>query len=304
MSVDMVPLKVESRPSAAKVWLAAIRPATLTAAVGPVAVGTGLAVADHQFHAGPAMAALVGAMLIQVATNLHNDYEDSARGADTDQRLGAPRATQRGWLSAGQVLTGALVAAALALAIGCYLVWVGGWPIVAVGLSALLCGFAYTGGPAPLGYLGLGDLFVFLFFGVVAVAGTYYVQALTVTPSVFWASVGVGTLATAILVVNNLRDRHTDQAAAKRTLAVRFGQRFGRAEYTLLVAVAYLLPFLMWLFDFAGAGWLLCGLSLPLAWIQIRRVLSTDGAALNPLLGSTARLGLIYSLLLAVGVTL
>ena len=230
MSSEMLPINTPmSKPSASKVWLAAIRPATLTAAVGPVAVGTGLAAADHQFSAAPALAALVGAMLIQVATNLHNDYEDFVRGADTDDRLGAPRATQRGWLNARQIITAAIAAAILAVLVGIYLVWVAGWPIVAIGLGSLLCGFAYTGGPAPLGYLGLGDLFVFIFFGVVAVTGSYYVQALTVTSSVLIASTGVGALATAILVVNNLRDRHTDKGAGKRTLAVRLGQRFGRA---------------------------------------------------------------------------
>jgi len=295
---------LEGRPSTLRVWLAAIRPATLTAALVPVGVGSALAAADGAFRPWVAAAALLGAMLIQIGTNLHNDYSDFEKGADTADRLGQARATQRGWLTPTQVAFAAGLVALLAMAVGVYLVTIGGWPIVVIGLSSLLCAWAYTGGPKPLGYVGLGDVFVLVFFGGVAVCGTYYVQALEWSAAALWASVPVGTLATAILVVNNLRDRHTDALAGKRTLVVRFGERFGRAEYTLMLAVAYVIPPLAWALNVGHAGWMLSWLSAPLAWVELRAVARSDGASLNPLLGRTARLGLVYGLLLAVGALL
>ena len=284
-------------------WLAAIRPATLTAALGPVAVGTGLAAADGKLDVLPALAALVGAMLIQIGTNLFNDWADFEKGADTEERLGPARAVQRGWLSGRQVLSGAIMSFALAIAVGIYLVVHAGPWLVAIGLVSVLCGFAYTGGPAPLAYTGMGDIFVLGFFGVVAVSGTYFVQALTLTPHVVIASLAVGALATAILVVNNLRDRHTDARAGKRTLVVRFGERFGRGEYITLVAAAYAVPLSM--FALTGqTGWLLPLLSVPLAVHRVRQMLRTDGRALNAELGATAQLGLLFNGLLAAGVLL
>ncbi len=287
----------------ARAWLAAIRPATLTAAIGPVAVGSALAAADGAFDVLPAAAALAGALLIQIGTNLFNDYADFVKGADTAARLGPPRAVQRGWLTARQVLGGAMGCFALAVIVGLYLVVHAGWPLVVVGALSVACGFAYTGGPAPLAYTGLGDPFVLAFFGVVAVAGTYFVQALTLTPAVIVSGVAVGAVATAILVVNNLRDRHTDRVAGKRTLVVRFGERFGRIEYVVLLAMAYAVPVAL-LTAGASAGWLLPLLSLPLAARRVRRVLALDGAALNAELAATAQLGLAFNLLLATGVLL
>lgn len=291
-------------PSTPAVWMAAIRPATLTAGAAPVIVGTALAIADGVFAWLPALAALAGALLIQIGTNLFNDYADFKKGADTEERLGPARATQRGWLSPRQVATGSAIAFLAAILVGTYLITVGGWPIVAIGLTSVACGVLYTGGPYPLAYVGLGDVFVLIFFGVVAVCGTYWVQALTLTSAVVAASVGVGLLATAILVVNNLRDRFTDAKAGKRTLVVRFGATFARGEYVGLVVGAYGLLIGLVSVGAVGPGWLLPLLSVPLAIGEIRAIHQKDGADLNPHLGGAARLGLLYSGLLAVGVVL
>ena len=289
--------------SAPAAWLSAIRPATLTAALTPVAVGSAMAAADGSWDLGVVVAALVGAILIQIGTNLFNDYEDFKRGADNEIRLGPARATQKGWLTPAQVLRGAVISFIGAVLAGITLVVIGGWPIVAVGLVSILCGVLYTGGPYPLAYVGLGDLFVMLFFGNVAVTATYFLHTATITPEVLWASVAVGAIATAILVVNNLRDRHTDALAHKRTLAVRLGARFSRIQYTALLAAAYVIPAGLAL-STARPGWALCLLSAPLALGETRAVWTRDGAALNPHLGGTARLGLVHGALMAVGVLL
>jgi len=289
-------------PSTFQIWWAAIRPATLTAAFGPVLVGSALANAHARFRLGPALAALLGAIFIQIGTNLFNDYADFIKGADTDERLGPDRAAQKGWLSPRQVAMGAIWAFGIATLFGVYLVATAGWPIVAIGLLSITAGVLYTGGPWPLAYVGLGDLFVLLFFGVVAVCGTFYVQALRVTPDVLLASLSVGLFATGILVVNNLRDRHTDIKAGKKTLVVRFGALFARWEYTLLIGGGYLLVLLVALFSRGSLGWLLPLLSLPLAWHEVRSVWKKDGADLNDHLGGTAKLGLIFSVLLSLGV--
>ncbi len=286
------------------IWLAAIRPATLTAGVAPVLVGTALAFSDGVFHPWPALAALAGALLIQIGTNLFNDYADFEKGADTEERIGPARAVQKGWLTAHQVAAASAVAFAAAVAVGVYLVMVAGWPIVVLGLASVACGVLYTGGPRPLGYVGLGDVFVLAFFGVAAVCGTYYVQALTVSAAAVLCSLAVGALATAILVVNNLRDRFTDAKAGKRTLAVRFGARFARAEYVVLVAGAYAAVVAGWASGIGGAGWLLALLSAPLAVAEVRGVLASDGPALNAHLGGTARLGIVFGGLLALGAVL
>lgn len=289
------------RPSTMRVWWLALRPATLTAAVGPVFVGSAVAVSHGVFAAGPAWAALVGAMLIQIATNLFNDWADFEKGADTDQRLGPARASQMGWLAAKHVLVGGVVASGLAALVGVYLIAVAGWPIVVIGVASLACAFLYTAGPYPLGYHGLGDVFVLLFFGFVAVAGTYYVQAGTVSVDALWAGAAVGLPATAILVVNNLRDRVTDGAAGKRTLVARFGDRFGRVEYVALVLGAYLV--LLGPVATGGAvGWLAPAITLPLAIARIRAVWRASGKELNPELGRTAKWGLLFSVVLGLGV--
>ncbi len=284
-----------------KAWVLAIRPATLTAASGPVMVGTALAFEAGALHIGAALAALIGATLLQIGSNLTNDASDFAKGADTKERVGPTRAVQSGLLSERQVRVGAFAAFALAIPFGLYLAWLGGPVMIAIGLSGIAAGVLYTAGPMPLGYIGLGDLFVMIFFGLAAVCGTYFVQTGNVTTLVIWHSISIGSLATAILVVNNLRDRHTDKLAGKNTLAVIFGPNFAKVEYTLLIGIAYIVPIVLAIL--AADWWLLTPLvTLPIAMGEIRAIHSVDGADLNPHLGATARLGLIYSLFLSVGV--
>jgi len=292
------------RPHGLQVWRAAIRPATLWAGAVPVLVGTALALSDGFRAWLPAVAALAGAILIQIGTNLVNDYADFATGADGPDRLGPPRATAQGWLTAREVAIGAAIALAGATGVGVYIVWVGGWPMFWVGIASLICAVAYTAGPFPLGYHGLGDLFVFLFFGLAAVCGTYYLQAGTVSAGSICAAVAVGAFATAILVVNNLRDRHTDARVGKRTLAVRLGARGVRLEYVGLMALGYGSVVYAVVAGYGGAGWLLSLASCPIAWRETRAVFAKDGADLNPHLGGAARLELIFGLLLSLGVLL
>ena len=284
-------------------WVLAARPKTLPAALAPVAVGVALALADDVFAWLPALAAAAGALLLQILSNFANDYSDFFRGADQADRLGPVRVTASGLISPQQLRLGIAVVIGLALLVGLYLAWVGGWPIVAIGLAAIVAALAYTGGPLPFGYYGLGDFCVFLFFGLVAVAGTYYVQALTLTWGVLAAAVPVGLLVTAILVVNNYRDIDTDRRAGKRTLAVRLGRAGVRVEYFLLLGGAYLMAPVLWLLFGYGPGVLLSWLTLPLG-IRLARTLAvaTDGPTLNKMLAGTARLALVFSLLLAVGV--
>jgi 1,4-dihydroxy-2-naphthoate octaprenyltransferase len=287
-----------------RVWIQAIRPKTLTAAVVPVLVGTGLAYAHGGARLAPALAALVGALLIQIGTNLTNDYYDFKKGADTAARLGPPRVTQQGLIPPGHVLTAALGAFALALLVGLYLTWVGGWPILVIGVASVLSGYAYTGGPFPLGYHGLGDVFVLVFFGFVAVGGTYFVQTGSVTPAVWLAGLPVGALGTALLAVNNLRDVDTDVTAGKRTLAVRFGRSFARGEYGTLLVVAFAAPALMKALGLAGTEALLSWLAAPLALGPLRGVMNEQGVALNVALHGTARLQLGFGCLFALGLAL
>jgi 1,4-dihydroxy-2-naphthoate polyprenyltransferase len=288
----------------ARRWLAAIRPATLTAAVGPVAVGTAFAQADKRLHVGAAVAALASATFIQVGTNLFNDYGDHIRGADTDKRLGPDRALQQGWFSTGQILGATVLAFAVATALGLYLVHLAGWPIVVIGIASVLSGLLYTGGPYPLAYVGLGDVFVMLFFGLVAVCGSYWIQAKQLTDSVVLSSLAIGALATAILVVNNLRDRAGDKAVGKKTLVVRFGARFGRIEYASLILLAYAVPAFLVATERVATTALLALASAPFAIQATWAVFRSEDKDLNPQLGATARTGLLYALLLSVGVAL
>ena len=286
-------------PRGALPWLLAIRPKTLTAGAVPVFVGTGLAFGEGRGRLLPALAALAGALLIQIGTNLVNDYYDFIRGADTADRQGPVRVTQAGLIRPGTVLRAAMGFFGLAFAVGLYLVGVGGWPIVAIGLLSLLCGYAYTGGPFPLGYHGLGDVLVMLFFGFIAVGGTYYVQTHTLTAQALWAGLGVGALGTALIVVNNVRDRDTDGVVGKRTMAVRLGPVGSRVEYFVLLVAAFAVP--PWLFFTRGhSSWLLLPLAaLPLAVTPGRRMATASGKALNAALGETARLQLVYGALMA-----
>jgi 1,4-dihydroxy-2-naphthoate octaprenyltransferase len=279
----------------------AARPRTLPAAAAPVIAGTAIAYFEGAFQPGPALAALAAALLIQVGANLANDVFDFQKGADTHQRLGPTRVTQAGLLTPRQVLAGMWVTFGGAALLGLYLAWVGGWPVIAIGLTSILAAIAYTGGPFPFGYYGLGDLFVFIFFGLAAVCGTYYVQAGTVSALAWWLAVPIGLLATAIIVVNNLRDVDTDRAAGKRTLAVRLGPPGARWEYALTVALAYLAPVLAWATGVGPAGVLLTLISLPRAMLWVRVVFNVSGRPLNAALAGTGQLELLYALLLSAG---
>ena len=284
-----------------RVWLLAIRPRTLPAAVAPIVVGTAVAMREDGFHALAALVALVVALLLQIAANLANDVFDFRRGADRT-RLGPTRVTQSGLIAPGRVLrtTGLVVVAAILG--GLYLVWRGGWPILVVGLLAVIAAVAYTGGPFPLGYHGLGDPFAFLFFGPIGVAGSAYVQTNELTWLGVLASVPIGCLVAAIIVVNNLRDLETDRAAGKQTLAVRLGRRGAIGEYLTLVTAAYLIPPALWIGGSIGAWALLTWISLPLAVMLARGVGVTTGKALNPLLAGTARLALVFAVLFAAAI--
>ncbi len=269
-----------------------------------MAVGTAAALQAGSFRLSAAVAALLVALAIQIGTNFANDLGDYRRGADTAARVGPTRVTSAGLLSPRQVAAGAWVAYGVAAAAGLYLVVRGGWPVLLAGVASILAGIAYTAGPLPLGYYGLGDVAVFLFFGLVGTVGTYYVQALEVTPLSLMAAVPVGALITAILVVNNLRDMDTDRAAGKRTLAVLLGRRGARIEYVALLIVAYMAPVVL-LLAFAQRAWVLLPLlTLPLALGLARAVFAATGPALNDTLAGTARLAALYAAALAVGLVL
>lgn len=285
-----------------RAWWLAARPRTLPVSASPVLVGTALAFADDGARAGPAAAALLGALLLQVGANFANDLFDFQKGADTEARIGPPRAVALGLLTPQQMGVGSALAFGSALAVGSYLIAVAGWPLAVVGIVSILGGVAYTGGPWPLGYHGLGELAVFVFFGLVAVCGSYYVQVLELTGLVWAAAVPVGSLATAILVVNNLRDIETDAAAGKRTLAVRLGRPATRIEYAVLVLSPYAFPPLAHLLMGTSPLVYLPLLSLPVALRLLRQIREhEDGPTLNQALASTAKLQLLYAVLLAIG---
>ena len=291
--------------SPARAWLLASRPATLTAAFVPVAVGTAVAYSVEGFQLWPALAALFGAFAIQIGTNFANDVFDFKKGADTKERLGPTRAVEAGLLSPDAVMRGMIIAFGIATVFGVYLVYEAGIPIVVVGILSILSGIAYTGGPYPLAYNGLGDIFVFVFFGGVAVCGTCYVQMNTIPQLAWLASLPVGAIATAILVVNNVRDRHTDIKADKKTLIVRFGRRFGEVEYILLMLIAYLTPAAVYLAGKRQSAWVLLPLlSLPFALQLTVHLIKREGEPLNQTLAQTAKLLLVFGLLWAAGLTL
>jgi 1,4-dihydroxy-2-naphthoate octaprenyltransferase len=282
-----------------RTWIAAARPRTLPAAIVPVLVGLAVACRTKPTDWATAAATLAAALLIQIGTNLANDYYDFVSGADTADRLGPRRITQAGLAEPRAVRDAALAVLALAGVIGIRLVIVGGLPILAVGALSLVLAIAYTGGPWPLAYHGLGDLFVFLFFGVVAVNGTVWLQGVSPSLLSVAASLSVASLVTAILVVNNLRDIVTDARAGKRTLAVRLGAAAARVEYVALVTLALLVPLL--LARFAGARVLIALGALPLAVAEVRRLLRRSGRELNESLAGTARLHLVFGVLLSIG---
>jgi 1,4-dihydroxy-2-naphthoate octaprenyltransferase len=281
-------------------WYLAVRPATLPAAVVPVLVGTALAVAGRHFHPLIFLATLACSLLIQIGANFANDYYDFRKGADTAERLGPTRVTQSGIFTPRQVLLATGYVFSLALLLGAYLVWVGGAPIVAIGIFSILCAIGYTGGPFPLGYHGLGDLFVFIFFGVVAVTGTFYLQTDVVSLHALLASVPVGLLCTNLLVVNNLRDIDTDRAAGKHTLAVRIGRAATRKQYMLFQLISFTIPLTLWQL---GASWdytfWLPLMNVPRAVKLSLYVFRNQDRALNKALKGTAELHMRFGLLFA-----
>jgi 1,4-dihydroxy-2-naphthoate octaprenyltransferase len=281
----------------------AARLRTLPAAVAPVFVGTALAGHDGEFDVFAFLAALLGALFIQVGTNLSNDYSDARRGADTEDRLGPVRVTAGGLVPPRQVLIATYVTFGLAVVCGIYLIAKAGPVLLLIGAASILAGVLYTGGPRPYGYEGLGEVFVFLFFGVVAVTGSYFVQVEDLAWQAFVAAVPVGLLASAILVVNNVRDLETDRRASKRTLAVRLGRARTRVLYVAMLAGAYvsLVPLV------AGVSpWVLLPLlSVPLA-LRLAAIVRTrtDGPSLNGALAGTGMLQLVFCVLLSAGMLL
>ncbi|HMP89742.1 MAG TPA: 1,4-dihydroxy-2-naphthoate polyprenyltransferase [Kiritimatiellia bacterium] len=290
------------KPGLIQKWLLAARPKTLWAAVGPVMIGTAMAHGDAGMHLPSAIAALLGALLLQIGTNFCNDYADFQKGADNPSRVGPARAVASGWISSRQMLAATIIVFGLAAIVCGYLVVRGGWPLIILGVVSILAGIVYTAGPYPLAYLGLGDLFVLVFFGPVAVAGTYYVQTQHFSWLPALAGLGPGLLSVAILTVNNLRDVEGDRLAGKKTLAVRFGVRFARFEYATCVVLASLLPILMvWLAGSTRNNAVVASLILFAGWPVMRLVFTRTGRELNPGLGMTALLLLVYSISFSFG---
>jgi len=292
-------------PSVVRIWLMAARPKTLPVGLAPVLVGTALAGTAGVFHPLRFAAALLGALFIQVGANLSNDYSDARRGADTEDRLGPVRVTAGGLVPPRQVLVATYVTFGLAILCGVYLIAVAGWQLLLVGAASIVAGVLYTGGPRPYGYEGLGELFVFLFFGIVAVAGSYFVQTERLVWEAFALAVPVGLLASAVLVVNNVRDLETDRRAGKRTLAVRLGRVRTRRLYAAMVYGAFLLTSVTWLLGSLQAWLLLPWLALPLAAPVVRIVRNrTDGPSLNEALARSGQLELLFCVLLSAGILL
>ena len=287
-----------------QIWMLAARPKTLPAAASGVITGTALAIRDGHFRLGPALAALFVALLLQIGSNLANDVYDYERGTDAGERHGPMRVTQAQLLTPKQVKIGMWVVFGLSALLGLYLTFAAGWVVILIGLAAILSAIAYTGGPFPLGYYGLGDLFVFIFFGVAAVAGTYFVQAGRVSTAAWWMSLPIGWLIVDILVVNNLRDINADRVAGKHTLAVRFGEQGSRSQYIILLAISYLLLPLLAMIGILPWTSLLAWLSIPLGWRTWQVVRKQAGRPLNEALAGTGQTTLLYSLLFFVGMLL
>jgi len=291
-----------TRPSKLGIWILASRPKTLWAAVAPVMVGTAMAFESGHGALLPAFAALFGAIAIQVGTNLANDYFDCKKGADTQDRLGPTRVTQAGLVRPEAMKIGIVTAFLLASAAGGYLIYCAGWPIAVIGVLSIISGILYTAGPYPLGYVGLGDIFVLIFFGPVAVGGTYYVQTLSLEPAVLLAGLGPGFFSVAILAVNNLRDIDSDSKTGKRTLAVRFGRRFAQREYLISILLASFIPAIL-VMESRQHLWSLLAIAVPLIGLNAIKTVfvCSDGPTLNNVLATTGKLLLLFSVIFSVG---
>ncbi|MHC4221507.1 MAG: 1,4-dihydroxy-2-naphthoate polyprenyltransferase [Planctomycetota bacterium] len=288
-----------------KIWLSSARPKTLPAAISPVLIGAAMALNNGDIDAVILTITFAAAILIQIGTNFANDYYDFLKGADTQHRTGPTRATQAGLVTPTEMEKASIITFALAIRLGCFLVLKGGLPILIIGISSVLCGVLYTAGPLPIGYVGLGELFVLIFFGPVAVGGTYYLQRADITGAVLIAGLAPGLLASAILTVNNLRDISTDKTAGKKTLIVRFGYNFGVAEYIFCIITACLVPVYLCIFYHCHYLSLLCLLTLVAALPPIKTICSKPTAQqLNKLLAQTGMLLVIFSVLFSVGYNL
>ncbi len=285
-----------------KVWANAARLHTLPAAFAPVLVGAALAAKNNQLNWFISLTALAVAFLIQIGTNFANDYFDDVKGADTDQRIGFERATASGKVSRQQMKIATIATMALAFLVGLVIVWHAGLVVLGIGIVCLICGVLYTGGPFPLGYNGLGDLFVFLFFGIVAVTTTYYVNALEWSMTSFWASLAVGALSTNILVVNNLRDVEQDGPAGKNTLGVIFGENVLRWEYLLMLILAFAIPPHFYFQLNYSSIILLPFAALPFVWLLLKQVWKAPKAELNKTLERTAQFMTIFCILFSIGI--
>jgi 1,4-dihydroxy-2-naphthoate octaprenyltransferase len=295
--------RATAHPRSARIWMMAARVRTLPAAIGPVLVGTALAGYLHVFHPLRFIAALVGAIFIQVGTNLSNDYSDARRGADTEDRLGPVRITAGGLVPPRQVLLATYLSFGVAVLAGVYLIAVAGWQLLLVGAASILAGVLYTGGPRPYGYEGLGELFVFLFFGIVAVAGSFFVQVTHLDWEAFALAVPVGLIAAGILMVNNIRDIETDRRAHKRTIAVRLGRSRARALFAFTIYAAYVLLVVTWVRGPLSPLVMLPWLTLPVGAEIVRVVRNrVDGPSLNRALAQTGLLQLAFCMLLSAGV--
>jgi 1,4-dihydroxy-2-naphthoate polyprenyltransferase len=283
-------------------WLLAARIPTLPAAATPVIVGTAVGASIESFRLLPFLGALIAALLIQIATNFANDYSDHAKGADTPDRLGPTRATSAGLISPEAMKRATIITFGLAMLVGIYLITVGGWPILVIGILSIIFGLAYTGGPYPLAYNGLGDIAVFIFFGLIAVAGSSYLQTGSLDGLAIAAAVPIGLLITGILVINNLRDIHTDARANKHTLAVKIGEQATRYQYIVFLVIAWMIPPILWLSGSTGPWVLLSWVSIPLGIVLIKMVGGgLSGRPLNQVLKRTGMLLLLYGIPFAIG---
>jgi len=283
-------------------WFKSTRPRTLPAAAAPVIIGLALAFYENKINLFIAILTLVAALLIQIGTNFANDYFDFIKGTDTDRRVGPVRLIQAGLIKKNEMLAAFIITFIIAAAIGVFLVIRGGWPILLIGIFAIIFGILYTAGPAPLGYIGLGDIFVFIFFGIISVTGTFYLQTLKINMAALIASLAPGFLSVAILTANNIRDIKTDREAGKKTLIARFGYNFGLSEYLFCIIAAHLIPIVLVLITKSHYFSLISVLTVAMAVKPVKILLSRpEPRYIIPVLGKTGQILLIFSILFSIG---